>query len=299
MGFKEELYSLTNLTVNENEPMSKHTGYSLGGNADYFVTPYTVKCLSQILSLCTEHGVKYKFIGNGTNLLFSDKGFRGVVITLKGFNSLYYNNGRVYAYCGVNLCELTLFSAEYGLYGAEPLVGIPATVGGATVMNAGAFDRCISDFIDGVLTIKDGKYQWYSRGECKFGYRKSRFLNSKDPIISVVFSFKKSLGNISDYKQIIERCNNARKTNQPKGKSCGCVFKNPKGDYAGRLIDSLGLKGLTYGGASVSEKHANFILAQKGCTASDIYNLTQIIKEKVKNRLGINLTEEIEFLGEF
>ena len=298
MGFLQRLLSLFWVTVSQNEPMSKRTSYGVGGPAKYYVTVYSVKALRDVIELCLEYKVNYKIIGNGTNLLFSDKGFDGVVISTKGLNTLRHDKGKIYAMSGVTLCDLVLFSAEYNLYGGEALMGIPATVGGAIVMNAGAFGSSLGDFIKSVTTVKNGKLCVYDKEECEFGYRKSIFLGLGEPIISAEFDFiNVPNGEIS--KELIDKCKNSRKQNQPSGKSCGCVFKNPTGDYAGRIIDQAGLKGFELGRASVSQKHANFIVTKPGATSSEVYLLIKYIKEKIKSEFNISLQEEVEFVGEF
>lgn len=299
MGFHNRLYSLLGITINKNQLMSYKTGYPVGGPADYFVTVYSFNALFSVTELCKEYGVSYKILGNGTNVVFSDSGYKGVVISTKGLNSISHVDGVVTAMSGVSLCDLVLFSAEYGLYGGEQLVGIPATVGGAIVMNAGAFGKSIGDFVLEVWCFEEGKIKKYSNKECEFGYRKSFFSKVNRPILSASFVFGKNQADEYDVNQIVSRCRERRKSDQPSGRSCGCVFKNPPNDYAGRLIDLASLKGLTYGGASVSNKHANFIIANKGAKAQDIYQLVQQIKLKVKNEFGVTLEEEVEFVGDF
>ncbi|MBR2871810.1 MAG: UDP-N-acetylmuramate dehydrogenase [Clostridia bacterium] len=298
MDFKEQLKSLYAITLSEDEPMSEHTGYGVGGKAKYFVTVYSARALSQVMQLCDEHRVKYKIIGNGTNLLFSDKGFEGVVISLKGLSVITHENGIVRATAGVRLCDLVLFSAEFGLFGGETLVGIPATVGGATVMNAGAYGYSISDFIQSVTTVKKGKLIKYDKNQCGFSYRRSVFQNRKEAIISVDFRFKQGKGKEIP-QELIKRCKQIRNNVQPKGKSCGSVFKNPNGDYAGRLIECAGLKGYSVGNASISLKHANFIITKKGATAEQVYKLITSVQKIVKEKFGISLTREVELVGEF
>lgn len=299
MGFQDRLFSIFGVTVSYGECLKKHSTFNVGGTSDYFVTVYSVKSLIEVVKACKEYDVPYKIIGNGTNLLFSDKGFRGAIVSLKGLTSLRFSDGIVLAMAGVNLCDLVLFSAEYQLFGGEQLAGIPATVGGAVVMNAGAFGKTISDFIQHVTTIKDGKIITYQKEQCDFSYRHSRFLGANEPIVWVTFQFDKGKKDDAYVQEVITKCKQIRKENQPTGRSCGSVFKNPDGDYAGRLIESAGLKGFSIGGATVSQKHANFIIADKDATASDVYSLIKYVKEKVKQRYGIILCEEVEFVGEF
>ena len=299
MDFTEYLFSLFGATVIKNESMKKHTTTATGGNCDFFVTVYCLKALRDVIDGCLEYGVDYKIIGNGTNLVFSDKGYNGVIISLKGLTAMRCENNLVYAMGGVSLCDLVLFSAEFGLYGAEPLVGIPATVGGATVMNAGAFGKTTADFINRVVTLKDGKTCYYEKEECQFGYRTSRFLGANEPIVSVTFEFEKGNYSKEDRQKIIDKCRNTRRGSQPLGKSCGSVFKNPPNDYAGRLIESVGLRGFSLGEVSVSSKHANFINVSKNATSTQVYNLVKYVQDKVYSEFGILLEQEVEFVGDF
>ncbi len=298
MDFLQRLLSLFCVTVSQNEPMSKRTSYGVGGSAKYYVTVYSVKALRDVVELCLDFNVNYKIIGNGTNLLFSDKGYDGVIISTKGLNTLRHKDEKITAMCGVSLCDLILFSAEYNLFGGETLIGIPATVGGAVVMNAGAFGCNIGDFIDSVTCIQEGRLKVYDKSECEFGYRKSVFLGDNIPIVSATFNFNYNpSAEIS--KELMDKCKRSRKQNQPSGKSCGCVFKNPIGDFAGRIIEASGLKGYQIGGASISYKHANFVVTNKDATAKDVYLLIQHVKEKIKKEFNLTLYEEVEFVGEF
>jgi UDP-N-acetylmuramate dehydrogenase len=202
MGLEQGLNGIYAITIQKNQSMAKLTGYGIGGRAKYFVTVYSAKALLEVIEQCEQNNCKYKLIGNGTNLLFSDKGYDGVVISLKGLNSITQENGIVSATAGVRLCDLVLFSAEFGLYGGETLVGIPATVGGATVMNAGAYGSCISDYIKTVTTINNGKLCKYDKNQCDFCYRHSRFLGKKEPIISVDFCFNQNKEKVQFHKNL-------------------------------------------------------------------------------------------------
>ena len=198
---------------------------------------------------------------------------------------------------GVSLGKLIDFTKNHGLTGLEALSGIPATVGGAIVMNAGAFGYNISDKITTVETLCDGKIKKYYKDDCKFIYRGSRFLGKKEVVVSANFSLKEQ-----DREKIdtsIKSFIDLRLKMQPTGKSCGSVFKNPKNEIAGRLIDKAGLKGLRIGGATVSTCHGNFILTSGNATAKDVYQLISVVKARVKNQFDIELKEEVEYVGEF
>lgn len=297
MCFKNALLEYTNAKITFDEPMKKHTGYGVGGCARYYASVDSLYSLNLLINLANQYRVKYKVIGNGTNILVSDLGFDGIIIDTKGLNDVFLKRENVKAMAGASLEKLIRFNLEHKLGGLEALSGIPATVGGAIVMNAGAFGHNISDHILSVETLHNGKIKTYDKNECKFTYRKSRFTGKKEIVVSATFSFPSAdrevvLSGIKSYMDI-------RKSLQPQGRSCGSVFTNPKPLSAGALIEKAGLKGYTLGGAKVSEKHANFILTSAKARAKDVYLLIQEIKQKVKDAFGVELIEEVECVGEF
>ncbi len=297
MGFREELSVFPHAKISFDEPMKKHTSLGVGGGCDYYAevsSLYGLNCLCQIAK---DFSVPYKIIGNGTNLLVSDKGCRGLIINVSKINDVFFKIDLVRAMAGASLEKLIKFAVEHSLSGIEALSGIPATVGGAIVMNAGAFGHNISDCIETVETLKDGKIKVYDKEDCHFGYRKSRFYKKGEVVISATFKFKER-----DKSAIIgetESFVGIRKSTQPFGRSCGSVFKNPKGVSVGRLIECTNLKGLSIGGAKISEKHGNFIVTNGRATAMDVFNLITTIKAKIKDEFGIDLVEEVELVGEF
>lgn len=297
MCFKNALCEYTNAKITFDEPMKKHTGYGVGGCARYYAEIDTLYSLNLLINLAKQYHVKYKVVGNGTNILVSDLGFDGLIIDIKRLNDVFFKRENVKAMAGANLEKLIRFNLENKLGGLEALSGIPATVGGAIVMNAGAFGHNISDNLVCVETLYNGKIKVYDKNECKFSYRKSRFIGKKEIVISATFNFEKVdreliLSGIRSYTEI-------RKAIQPQGRSCGSVFINPKPLSAGALIEKAGLKGYAIGGARVSEKHANFILTSQKARAKDVYLLIQQIKQKVKDAFGVELIEEVECVGEF
>ncbi len=297
MGFNQELAGLTQVKISLDEPMDKHTSLRVGGVAKYYAKVSGLYGLNLLLDLCKSYKKKYKVLGNGTNVLFSDKGFDGVVIDVKPLSDVFFKRDEVRVSAGAGIDKLIKFAYDHKLSGVEALSGIPATVGGAIVMNAGAFGHNISDCITTVETLCDGKIKFYSKQECKFGYRTSRFLGKKEVIVFASFKLIESERDI--IRAGIKTYADLRKSIHPVGCSCGSVFKNPKPSSAGALIERAGLKGFAVGGATVSEKHANFITTERCASATDVYLLIKFIKEKVKGVFGVDLIEEVEYIGEF
>lgn len=295
MGIVELLRQIPDIHFKENENMSLKTSLGVGGNARYYVQPESVNGLIKCALAAKSCGVDFKTIGNGTNLLVSDKGYDGLIACTKNLNGLLLDKGEIIALCGTPLARFVNFVAGSGRTGAEGLAGIPATIGGAICQNAGAFGFTVSDYLREVTLLRQGEIVRLKKSQCGFGYRKSVFLGSGDTVISAKFRFprrraKREAG--ADYGEM-------RKKSQPTGRTCGSVFKNPHGDHAGRLIEEAGLKGFRVNGAVVSRVHANFIVAENGATASDVFALIGEIKRRVYFKHGVRLTEELEYLGEF
>lgn len=291
-----EFYTIKD-EIELNKDVSSMFSYKTGGKAFSFIDVISVKQLRDIIDYCDQTSMPYKIIGNGTNILLSDRGFNGLVIRLKKLNSIKLVDDKVKVMAGADLFSLIDFCIENSFSGVESLAGIPATIGGAITMNVSAFDKNISDYLLFVEILKDGKICKIDKQDCLFSYRKSRFLINRENIISATFKFpflsKKNIINNRDKILLL------RRQKQPSGRSCGSIFKNPPNLYAGKLIEDAHLKGFNIGGAYVSDKHANFIIAKDKCTSSDIYNLINYIKKTIYKKYNILLQEEIEFLGEF
>lgn len=286
--------------------LSRLCSYGTGGRARIVVFPKNTEELACALS----DEIPYEVIGCGTNVLFSDRGYDGAVIVTGKMDKIECNGLSITAECGVLLKTLRETAAMNSLGGLEFTEGIPATVGGAVCMNAGCFSKSIGDYVSYVVT--GGGV--ISGSSCNFGYRTSIFgergfdnenkslaenadsERRKRVILSVCFVLKPGEPDIIESKR--ERFKKLRKNAQPHGKSCGSVFLND-GYFAGKVIDVAGLKGYAIGGARVSEKHANFILASDGARSSDIYNLIKTIKKRVYETQGIELKEEIRYIGKF
>ena len=280
--------------VETDYPLAKRTWYGLGGAADYFIAPKTVKQLKEVVRRCANNNIRIYVMGFGSNLLISDEGLRGAVIKLEAeqFSQIEFDGEEVTAWAGAELSKLVLTCVEKGLSGIEALTGIPGSVGGAVKMNAGGN---FGDFGSTVETVtlmdSDGNVFEKSKPELVFDYRRTNIT------AKFILSARLKL-NESDSEQIMRTVKEIwiyKKNNQPLNtKNSGCIFKNPQGGSAGALIDRAGLKGLRIGGAVVSEKHANFIIAEKECTSSDVMRLIETIKEKVKEQFDVDLELEVE-----
>lgn len=297
MCFKNALQELTNAKIYFDMPMKKHTSFKVGGCARYYAEIDSLFSLNLLISLAKQYHVKYKIIGNGTNILVSDLGFDGIIVDVKKLNDVFFKQDDVRAMAGAKLDKLIHFALDNRLSGLEALSGIPATIGGAIVMNAGAFGHNISDYVVTVETLNNGKIKVYNKEDCKFGYRTSRFLKHNEIVTSATFSLP--LGEREVIQAGMKSYLDLRRSLQPLGRSCGSVFKNPKPFTAGNLIDKAGMKGYCVGGASVSTQHANFIITNSRAKALDVYCLIEQIKQKVKDAFGVQLKEEVECIGEF
>ena len=283
--------------IMENEPMANHTSYGIGGPALAFIEPKSVKDLQIINSFAEKHNVTVYCIGNGSNLLVSDDGINGFVVSLeKSFKKLIFDENKCYAEAGVKLSKLVKECIKRNFIGLETLIGIPGTLGGALIMNAGAFGNEISNYLTSIELLNGkGIVEQKSANEIEFSYRSSTF-NTDEIILSTVFQLEKATK--SEIRKNRDQANLSRKRTQPlKFRSAGSVFKNPKDFSAGYLIDQAGLKGKSIGGAIVSDLHANFIINQADAKADDIVQLIKIIRDTILKKYSIALELEITTLG--
>jgi UDP-N-acetylmuramate dehydrogenase len=292
--------------VRLNEPMSGHTSFRIGGPADALVMPADRGDLIALLAEVREQGIPYAVLGGGTNLLFRDGGFRGVVISLKQMSAIevareYRSLGGsfavIHAEAGAVLARLLSFSVERGLTGLEFSTGIPGTVGGALCMNAGTSLGEFGDIVETVtLLAPSGDLVVQQHDEMGFGYRTANV-----PPGHIVLDTRVILryGDAEKIKAQVKKIMDQRKALQPWGMpNAGSVFKNPMDEAAGKLIESAGLKGRAVGGAQVSEKHANFIVNTGNAKAADVLALMETIREKVLEMHRIRLEPEIKIIGE-
>ena len=296
---KKELLNLTSSKILLDEPLNKHTTYGVGGTASAFVLPSDSNDLIKILKFINHKNLNLSIMGSGSNLLVSDRGFDGVVISLKNSfknfeisKSLEVNIGT-----GVMLGNMVRKLTQKSVIGLESLVGVPGTLGGAIIMNAGAYGSEISNNLVSVKVIDlNGNQKTYIKEDIDFAYRYSSF-KKNELIIEAKFQFQK--GNIDTINKNQSDASSKRKLNQPLTyKSAGSVFKNPvDSPAAGYLIDKSNLKGTRIGDAEISQKHANFIINHGNAKSNEIFELIKIIKNKVKSNFNINLELEVKLLG--
>ncbi len=281
-------------------PLSDYTSFRIGGPADAFLLPDTEKALLSVLCFLKQENIPYRVIGNGTNLLFSDEGFRGAVVSTRHVRGVGIMGKTARAAAGTPLNVLCRTLAEYSLDGFSSLYGIPGTVGGAVFMNAGAFGAVVSDYLDFVSAydVTNGKIEMISRKELDFSYRSSVFQTRKDIIIlSAEFTLPK--GSQENIREKMRQNIAKRMETQPTALPCaGSTFLRPKDGYAAAWIERAGLKGARVGGAAVSLKHAGFIVNLGGATAKDVLSLITMIKDEVNRRFGVLLAPEVEYIGE-
>ena len=285
-------------------PLSAWTTYRIGGPADALVTLLDVEDLQEVLKFCRLEELRWKLLGRGSNILAADEGFGGIVIVLgEGFKYIGRDPERdqgsnwVKSGAGVGLARLSSWCADRGLSGFEFASGIPGTVGGGVVMNAGAWGRSMADVIRSIELVDQEKIEIISEKHLNFSYRTCRALaGRKNAVVTgVTISFKTEAP--EQIKETIRTLKEKRKERQPYGQpNCGSVFRNPEEISAGKLIDEAGLKGRRIGDAAVSEKHANFIVNCGQASAHDVLALIDEIKEKVMQTSGVELIPEVQFL---
>ena len=286
--------------VYRNEPMKKHTTFRIGGPADYYLCPHSAKEIQKVVEICKEEKLPYFILGNGSNLLVSDKGYRGAVIQLwKNVSDIQVEGCLIQAKAGASLAKIAAQALEAGLTGMEFAAGIPGTLGGAVVMNAGAYGGEMKDVLKEVLVMDaQGKIFRLQNEELKLGYRTS-IVKEKDYIVlAAVLELKK--GDKTEIRKCMEELRERRSEKQPLDMpSAGSTFKRPEGYFAGKLIMDAGLRGFSVGGAQISEKHCGFVVNKGGATAQDVLDLIKEVQKRVREKFGVELETEVKFLGEF
>ena len=281
----------------DNESLSKYTTYNVGGIAKYIIYPSSIDKLVELVKILRNNNIKFKVIGNGSNLIFSSKTYDGVIIKLNYLNKVIYEDNILTVEAGYPVIKLAIETANKGLSGLEFASGIPGVISGLTYMNAGAYNKDMASIVEEVIVLdENNNIVKLSNKDMNFSYRYS-ILKDKNYIVLTV-KIKLEYGNKEEILALIEDRKKRRMESQPLNyPSAGSVFRNPEGLSSWKLIDDLNLKGYSIGGAKVSEKHANFIINSDNVSPEDIRNLIFYIKEKVKEKYDIDLIIEQEFVN--
>ena len=281
--------------VKLNETLSSWTTFRLGGPADLFYDAKKADEIINSVNLCRQLDIPYFILGGGSNVLVTDKGFRGLVIKISN-DDVQVNGKTILAGAGCSFNEVVEKAAENSLSGLEFAIGIPGSLGGAIVGNAGAWRQSIGDRVSKVRLLNaEGEDIWIDNKNCLFSYRYSDFKRNNKIILEA--ELKLESGEKAKIETVMKE-NLKKRVSQPKEPSAGCVFVNPKPLVAGEIIDQCGLKGMAFGGALISPKHANFIVNAQKAKTSDVFALIKLIKERVKEKFNIDLKEEIKVIGE-
>ena len=281
------------------EPMSRHTTFRVGGPADFFVTPKAKEEVRDVIRICKEAGMPYYIIGNGSNLLVSDAGYRGVIVQIyKEMNEVKVEGDLVKAQAGALLSGIAAKALGAELSGFEFASGIPGTIGGACVMNAGAYGGEMKDVLESVTVLTgEGKIIELGRNELELGYRTSVIAKRGYIVLGAVLKIERGDG--EKIKTYMDELKEKRVTKQPlEYPSAGSTFKRPEGYFAGKLIEDAGLRGFQVGGAQVSEKHCGFVINRDHATAADIMELMRQVQIRVKENSGVDLEAEVKRLGD-
>ena len=282
------------------EPMKNHTTFRIGGPADALALPKTPEEVAEVVRFCHEHAQPYYVLGNGSNLLVSDEGYRGLVLQLyRNFNDIQVNGETITVQAGAMLAAVARTAYQTGLTGLEFASGIPGTIGGAVVMNAGAYGGEMKNVLKEVTVLtKEGEVLVIPAKALELGYRTSVIPKNGWIVLGAVLQLEKG-----DQEQILARMEELKEqriTKQPLDlPSAGSTFKRPEGYFAGKLIMDAGLRGFTVGGAQVSEKHCGFVVNRGSATAADVWELICEVKRRVKEMTGVELEPEVKLLGDF
>lgn len=286
--------------VYRNEPMRKHTTFRIGGPADFYLCPHSAKEIQKTVAICREEELPYFILGNGSNLLVSDQGYRGVVIQLwKNVSDILVEGCRIRAKAGASLAKIAGEALQEGLTGMEFAAGIPGTLGGAVVMNAGAYGGEMKDILQEALVMDEqGEIFTLKKEELHLGYRTSIIKEKGYIVLAAALELKP--GDRKEIKEKMDELKQRRVEKQPLDMpSAGSTFKRPEGYFAGKLIMDAGLRGFSVGGAQISEKHCGFVVNTGKATANDVLTLIREVQKRVRDKFGVELETEVKFLGEF
>ena len=299
-NFETCLYNVVDAAkVQKDELMKKHTTFRIGGPADYFIMPSNEKELEETIRVCREFSIPIYIVGNGSNLLVGDKGFRGAIIQLyKSMGTFQVEGNQITAQAGCSLAQIANAALDAALTGFEFAAGIPGTLGGAVVMNAGAYGGEMKDVLESVTALTgEGKIIELGRNELELGYRTSVIAKKGYIVLGAVLKLERGDG--EKIKTYMDELKEKRVTKQPlEYPSAGSTFKRPEGYFAGKLIEDAGLRGFQVGGAQVSEKHCGFVINRDHATAADIMELMRQVQIRVKENSGVDLEPEVKRLGD-
>ena len=296
VGLFREFYDANDIKIDEK--LSSYVNFKVGGPADILLTPKSKEQVIKSVEVCKKNNIPFYLIGNGSNILVRDGGFRGVVISLKEVSNIIVDGDKIEAECGAMLKAVSDKAMENSLTGFEFACGIPGTIGGAVFMNAGAYDGEIAHVIESAEIIdEECNIVRLSNKDLDFGYRSSIVMKKGYTVLSAVFKLEK--GQVKTIKELVDDLTNKRESKQPlEYPSAGSTFKRPTGYFAGKLIQDAGLKGYSIGGAAVSEKHSGFVINKGNATAKDITDLIKYIQDEVKRQVGVELHPEVRIIGE-
>ena len=282
--------------IKEKYKLSNISSFKIGGEADVVALPDSIDKLSSVVKFAESHKIKYRVIGNASNVLFSDDGFRGIIIKTSKLNKIYFKSNETLVEAGVPVTKLAMEVSKYSMSGLEFAYGIPGSLGGAVYMNAGAFGGEFSNIINYVNVLVPHKgIVTIDKKKCEFGYRDSCFQHNNCIIVAASLSLTK--GNKAEIDNKMNNYMFERMEKQPLDKpSAGSAFKRPQNAFAGQLIENAGLKGMTVGGAKVSEKHAGFIINDNSATSKDVMELSDKIIEIVEEKFNVKLEREFEYI---
>lgn len=287
-------------SVFADEPMSRHTTFRIGGPADYFTVPGNAEDVKKIIDLCKKEEVPYYILGNGSNLLVGDKGYRGVIIQIyRNMSEIHADGNRIYAQAGALLSKVAAEALSNSLKGFEFASGIPGTLGGAVMMNAGAYGGEMKQVLESAKVLTpEGEIKSLKEEELELGYRTSVIAKKNYIVLEAVIRLE--AGDAESIRSYMEELKEKRVTKQPlEYPSAGSTFKRPEGYFAGKLIEHAGLRGFRVGDAQVSEKHCGFVINRGSAAAEDVISLMEQVADKVESASGVRLEPEVKRIGEF
>lgn len=297
MIYEKLIHRIDKSRVLKNAPLKEHISFRVGGPCDCMVFPENLEEISAVIEACLSEKLPYYILGNGSNVIALDEGYRGVVIKLgKSFSEVKCHENKIIAQAGALLSTVSKIALENSLEGLEFAGGIPGSVGGGILMNAGAYGGELKNSVIKVKALdKSGRVISYDKAECDFGYRHSIFQSSGEIVLEAEFGLKK--GSYDEIQARMKDFSMRRAEKQPLNyPSAGSTFKRPEGYFAGKLIEDSGLKGISIGGAEVSALHAGFVINRGGAKASDILELIELVKNTVYDRFGVMLQTEVKVI---